>query len=223
MVGERSPGAKPTRPRESSRIVMCYKRGMIRHTSLRLLLAFSLFGLGASAHAAPTQKARLAAGEILVSTQKVPGSEQPRATVMAVIDAPPLKVWNIVSKCADYTRTMVRVSESRLLWKKGNVHRCRVTVDLPFPLSNLTATTDAVHKVVPGKKWQRSWTLVEGDYERNSGSWTLAPFDAGATRTFVIYKVHAVPNLPIPDGIRRAAQRKTLPSLIEHLRKQVTR
>jgi hypothetical protein len=32
-----------------------------------------------------------------------------------------------------------------------------------------------------------------------------------------------VPNLPIPDGIRRAAQRKTLPSLIEHLRKQVTR
>ena len=176
-----------------------------------------------SAAIAADKKARLAAGEIIVSSKKVPGSEQPRATMMAVIDAPPTKLWTIISECQNYKKTMVRVKESVLVHKKGKVHRCRVTVDLPFPLSTLTATTDAIHTVIPGKKWERKWTLVEGDYERNSGSWTLHPFDASGSRTLVIYKVHAVPNLPIPDGIRRAAQKKTLPNLIEHLRKQVRR
>jgi len=203
--------------------VLCYNGGMTRYACIHGLLAFSLLGLGAPVQAAPSKKARLGSGEILVSATKVKGSPQPQATVMGVIDAPPEKVWAIISNCADYKRTMIRVSESKQLWKKGNVHRCRVTVDLPFPLSTLTATTDAVHKVVPGKKWQRSWSLVEGDFERNTGSWTLAPFDADSKRTLVIYKAHAVPNLPIPDGIRRAAQRKTLPNIIENLRKQVTR
>ncbi len=187
-----------------------------------LTLVFTL-ALASTAQSASDKKARLAAGEILLSTQKVPGSEQPRATLMAVIDAPPAKIWAILSKCADYKRTMVRVAEARELWVKGKTHRCRVTIDLPFPLSTLTAVTDAVHTVVPGKRWERKWQLVEGDYERNSGSWTLAPFNDAATRTLVIYKVHAVPNLPIPDGIRRAVQKKTLPNLIEHLRKQVRR
>jgi hypothetical protein len=202
---------------------MCYKERMKRNAWFRLLLGVSLLGVGGSALAKATKKARLDAGEILISSKKVPGSEQPRATVMAVIDAPPIKVWNIISKCADYSRTMVRVEASKLVWKRGDVHRCRVTLDLPFPLSTLTATTDAVHTVVPGKKWVRSWTLVEGDFERNSGSWTLAPFDSASKRTLVIYKVHVVPKLPIPDGIRRAVQRKTLPNMIEHLRKQVAR
>ncbi|MDP6943154.1 MAG: SRPBCC family protein [Myxococcota bacterium] len=173
--------------------------------------------------ASPKTKARLAAGEIIVSTKKVPGSEQPIATVMAVVNAPPARLWRIISKCSDYKRTMVRVAASRQVWQKGDVHRCQVTVDLPFPLSDLTATTDAVHTVVPGKRWERKWKLVEGDYTRNSGSWTLAPFDATGQRTLVIYKVHAEPNVPIPDGIRRAAQRKSLPNLIENLRKQVAR
>ena len=190
------------------------------HLIVPLLLAFTAVS---TPHAAASDKtrARLDAGEIIVSSKKVPGSEQPRATVLAVVDAPPERVWDIVSKCEAYTKTMVRVSAAKLLWKKGKVHRCRVTVDLPFPLSDLTATTDAVHTVVPGKKWKRAWKLVEGDYARNSGSWTLAPYDDSGRRTLVVYKVHAEPNVPIPDGIRRAAQRKSLPNLIEHLRSQV--
>jgi hypothetical protein len=202
---------------------MCYKRSMNRiHIALSLAVAV-VVALSPAAQAASKTQARLAAGEIIVSSKKVRGSEQPMATMLAVVDAPPARLWAIISKCGDYTRTMVRVAASKQLWKKGNVHRCRVTVDLPFPLSDLTATTDAVHTVVPGKKWERKWKLVEGDYHRNSGSWTLAPFDDAGQRTLVIYKVHAEPDVPIPDGIRRAAQRKSLPNLIEHLRRQVVR
>ena len=196
---------------------------MNRYATSTLLAIVLVLSLGTIAFAAGSKKARLGAGEIILNTQKVPGSEQPRATVMAVVDAPASKIWGILSKCSDYKRTMVRVVESKELWVKGKVHRCKVTIDLPFPLSTLTAVTDAVHTVIPGKKWERKWTLVEGDYEKNSGSWTLAPFTADGSRTLVVYKVHAIPNLPIPDGIRRAAQRKTLPNIMKNLRAQVAR
>ncbi len=193
----------------------------MEHSRLIALALFLSFNLAAFDVHASDKKARLAAGEILVSSKKVRGFDLPRATVMGVVDATPEKVWGIVSNCADYKRTMERVEQSTLIWKKGNVHRCRVTVDLPFPLSTLTVTTDAVHKVVAGKSWQRSWKLVEGEFVRNNGSWTLAPFNTDASKTLVIYKVHAIPKLPVPDGVLRAAQRKTLPNIIKNLRKQL--
>ena len=43
------------------------------------------------------------------------------------------------------------------------------------------------------------------------------------TRTLGIYVIHAEPNIPIPDAIRNAAQKSSLPNLIKHLRKQVKR
>ena len=73
------------------------------------------------------------------------------AVVMAVIDSAPEALWAIISKCSAYKRTMVRTIDSKDLSRKGNKVRCRVTVDLPFPLSDITATTDAVHTVKPGE------------------------------------------------------------------------
>ncbi len=188
---------------------------------LTLVTACALMCVALSAFAGTKTKDRLATGEVIVSSKAVPGSDAPVVTAMAVIDAAPQAVWALISKCADYKRTMVRTLASKEIWRKGNKIRCRVTVDLPFPLSDLTATTDAVHTVKKGKKWERKWALVEGDYKRNTGSWTLAPFNGAATRTLVIYRVHAEPKVAIPAGIRRAAQRKSLPNLIEHLRKQL--
>ena len=79
--------------------------------------------------------------------------------------------------------------------------------------------TRAVHRVVPGKKWLRSWKLIEGDYKANVGSWTLKPYKGG--RTLVIYKNVAEPDIAIPLAIKEMARKKTLPGLMAHLRKQV--
>jgi hypothetical protein len=166
-------------------------------------------------------RARLDAGEIIIKTSKVDGSGVPRVKAMGVVDAAPAAIWAVVERCADYKKTMIRTADSEELSRKGNVVRCRVTIELPFPLKNLTATTDAIHTVVAGKKWQRRWSLVEGDYKRNSGSWTLIPFDESGKRTLVIYEVHAEPNIALPDSIQRAAQKKSLPDLFEHLRETI--
>lgn len=163
--------------------------------------------------------ARLDAGEIILRTTEVAGSELPRATVWAVIDAPLARIWAVIDRCADYKRTMVRVLASEELSRKGDVVTCRITVDMPWPFDDLTATTRATHTIDPGKRHRRAWTLVEGDYKRNEGSWTFVPWQGAAERTLAIYSVHAEPNIAIPVAIQRRASRTTLPNLITQLRK----
>lgn len=165
--------------------------------------------------------AALEGGEIIVESEPVEGTTTPRLHVRAVVEAPPEKVWAILEDCSRYEETMVRVEAADELSRDGNVVTCRTTVDMPFPLSDLTATTRAVHTVVPGERWAREWELVEGDYARNSGSWVLTPFKGNASRTFVDYHILVEPNTSVPDSVRIAAQQKAMPDLIEKLREQV--
>ncbi len=172
------------------------------------------------ARAGNTPKERLARGEVVISTKKVAGSDIPSMKAMAVIDAPAERLWKIVDDCANYKKTMPRIVASEEVSRKGNKVRCKTTLEMPFPLDNLTATTEATLTVQPGKQFKRAWTLVEGDFKRNTGSWTLLPYEDGK-KTLAIYEVHAEPNIAVPDAIQKAAQRKSVPQLFERLRKQV--
>jgi len=165
----------------------------------------------------PSAEARLAAGEVLIQTRAVAGSDIPEATVEAVADAPPAAVWRIIDDCANYKRTMPRISESRLLSRTGNISVCEVTVDMPMPTSDLTSVNEATATIGP-PLWRRAWRLLRGDYKRNGGSWTLSAFDAAGTRTRIVYKVHAEPNTSVPAFIIRKAQQRALPELIERVR-----
>ncbi|MFP4596820.1 MAG: SRPBCC family protein [Persicimonas sp.] len=174
---------------------------------------------GASA-AIAQDRASLSKGEIHVATEDVAGSDVPSMTMTAVIDAPPQKVWEIVSDCDKYESRMPNINEARELKREGNKVFCEVEVDLPFPLSNLTAVTEAVHKT-SSKKWSRTWTLVRGDYSVNNGSWVLSPFEDDAKRTLAVYTVHADPDTFVPDWAREKAQKSSFPDLMERLRKEV--
>ena len=180
------------------------------------ILIVSLLGAFA---AQADDKARLEKGEAIVRTVKVKGYEVAAAKMIAIIDAPPSRVWKIIDKCENYETTMPRIAKASELSRVGDKITCSVTVAMPFPLSNLTATTRAKHTVVKDKLYKRAWTLVEGDYKKNTGSWTLTPYGDGS-KTYVEYAVHAVPNISIPAFIQKKAQQSSLPKIIEMLRKQ---
>ncbi len=168
-------------------------------------------------------KARLGRGEIITGQEAVEGSEVPAATLQAVVDAPPEQVWRIVSDCGGYQKSMPRIAASKELSREGDTVICEVTADLPFPLADLTAKTRAEHAVVPGKKWSRTWTLEEGDYHENRGSWTLTPFDEDPARTLVQYRVQAKPKVPIPQSLARSFQTRALPDVVKRLREATAR
>jgi len=174
------------------------------------------------AHADPKRDARLARGEVIVKLVDVPGSDVPRAWAWGVVDEPPEKVWAVIEDCARYPGTMPNVESAKLLRRNGNHFICKVSIDLPFPIGDLWGVTDAVHTVGP-PVWSRKWKHIEGTYSINEGGWKLTSFGADGKRTLVEYSVYAVPDTSIPNFVQRFAQEKSLPGLIEAIRKAAKR
>lgn len=167
------------------------------------------------------QNARLEKGEVIVVSQEVKDSDIPRVVATAMIKAKPEEVWALIEKCDNYTQTMQRVLKSKEISRKGKQVRCEVQVDLPWPLDDLTAVTDAVHTVRPGQLYRRRWSLVSGDYDFNNGSWEIRPYGDDPTRSLVTYTLHVKPKTAVPDAIKAKAQQSSLPDLFEHLRSQL--
>lgn len=163
---------------------------------------------------------KLDQGEILVTTSNIKGSDVPKATVRAVVDAPPEKVWGIVSNCENYKTNMPRIASSELIEKNGDTYICKVVAEMSFPFSNLTSKTKATHKIGNGV-WKRSWYLLEGDYETNTGAWTVTKFDDAGTRTYLTYELHADPKIALPKSIVSSILTGALPDTIKNIRKRV--
>ncbi len=163
---------------------------------------------------------RLAGGEIIVVTSDVDGYDVPKVTVYGVIDVAPERVWDAVSNCDGYVGLMPRIKKAREVSRSGSTIRCDVTVGLPFPMNDLRALSTAEHNEGP-PEWKREWTMVEGDYQVNTGSWRLRKFQGDDNRTLAIYSVHAVPNNRVPERIRNRAQERSMPGIIEALREHL--
>lgn len=194
----------------------------MNRTARTLLTTLILLALPPSPAAAATVKERVAAGEIVVYTSPVKGSEAPAVMVKAVINAPPRKVWEVIRKCWNYSKTMPRIAASTLVKRSGNKVYCKVTVDMPFPYSDIWSITEAVHLTDHKRgRYSRTWKLQSGGYKNNAGYWRLRPYEDDPRRTYVIYRNHAVPKAYIPNWIRKKAQKSSMPKMIEKLRVQV--
>jgi ribosome-associated toxin RatA of RatAB toxin-antitoxin module len=163
-----------------------------------------------------------AKGQVEVKKVAVSGSDAPKFVVRAVMELPPKKVWAVVSDCAHYKERMPHIAASELVKKDGKVHTCKVTIKMPFPLSNLTATTEATHEESE-RQMSRRWKLVSGDYKVNEGSWEVRAVDEAGTSSLVTYTVHAEPNSAVPDWIRESAQAKALPELMERVKAEAAK
>jgi ribosome-associated toxin RatA of RatAB toxin-antitoxin module len=182
------------------------------------LLVLAVASLPLVAHAGDADVDRLGRGEILITSRPAPGAAE--VIVRAVFDAPPRRVWDVVSQCGRYTQTMTRIKAARELSRKGPLVICKVTVDMPFPYPDLTAVTRGTH-VEAGHRFSRRWDLIEGDYKMNRGSWELEPFRGDARRTLATYRIQALPRPWIPDWLRERGQRRSLPEMIRKIRSQV--
>jgi ribosome-associated toxin RatA of RatAB toxin-antitoxin module len=181
-----------------------------------LLLAAALGSGLAPCVAMADDTADLDRGKILVQSLPVAGSSEPEHVVRAVVDSPPSSVWKVVSDCNHYKERLPHIAAAAELSRAGNLVTCQVTIAMPFPTSNLTAITQAVHDARPDGM-SRTWHLVSGDYEFNDGSWTIESY-RGGTASLVTYRVHVKPKSAIPGFIRNLAQEKALPDLMARVR-----
>ena len=139
----------------------------------------------------------------------------------ALIDAEPTHVWSTVRNCEHYDEFMPRMKHSAQQSREGNTTLCRFEVSLPFPLSNLHSEVRSVEQQLPDGGFERSWSLVRGDYAYNQGSWTLLPWGTDGAHTLAIYEIDLKPNLLVPDFLVQRLQRRTLSDMFDALRRRV--
>lgn len=197
--------------------------------TLRQQVRFLAFGiaLGAACGAyaesgpkLPPVPAEVMKGEIWVGRADAESDDVPTFVAYALIDAPPKMVWQVVSHCGGYASYMPRVLASRELSKEGDIVVCEVTIDMPFPFSDLTSVTRAVHRAdATSGQYSRVWNLVKGDYDVNKGAWRLRAVENG-TRTLATYQVTAKPDIPVPTGLAALFQQGPLIKSMEALRRE---
>jgi ribosome-associated toxin RatA of RatAB toxin-antitoxin module len=161
--------------------------------------------------------AALDRGEVLIHSRAVKGFEEPEVVMKAVINVAPRRVFDLLADCAGYVRSMPRIKSARVDRRGKMSDVCTVTVDMPFPYSDVTSTCRSTYTI---KKdlLVRSWRLVRGDYKLNRGRWELRPFKGDPKRTLVIYRAIAVPKAWVPGWIRTYAAKRSLPETIERFR-----
>jgi ribosome-associated toxin RatA of RatAB toxin-antitoxin module len=165
----------------------------------------------------------LARGGVVVVEEEPRGGAGVALRACGVIDAPPARVWPVVRDCAAYDRFMPLVEHSRLERRDGNVAICDVTLDPPFPLTELRAVTRVVEETRTDGSYKRHWTLLRGSYRRNDGSWTLLPWGTDGQRTLAVYRVDTDPDIAVPDFVLRRLQSATAAEVLEAIRARVRR
>ena len=188
--------------------------------ALALGAAYSISAQADPGPKLPPVPAEVMAGEIWVGRADVETDDVPTFVAYAIIEAPPDVVWQVVSHCGNYARYMPRVLVSKELSRQGDIVVCEVTIDMPFPLSDLTSITSAVHREDANTgAYSRVWNLVKGDYAVNRGAWRLRAVDGGK-RTLATYQVTAKPDIPVPTGLAALFQQGPLVRSMEALREE---
>jgi ribosome-associated toxin RatA of RatAB toxin-antitoxin module len=170
------------------------------------------FGLG--------EMERLERGDLVPLPLSGEGSDLATRSA-ALIAAEPAQVWSTVRNCEHYDEFMPRMKHSVQQSREGNTTLCKFEVSLPFPLSNLHSEVRSVEQQLPEGGFERSWSLVRGDYAYNQGSWTLLPWGADGAHTLAIYEIDLKPNLPVPDFLVQRLQARTLSDMFDALRRRL--
>lgn len=193
---------------------------------MRLLCPLLLVLFSGVAHADPPilsvgQAKILESGKAIVKEMKPTGGDGVAARAMAIVDAPPKPVFDVVNACEHFAKFMPRTKASKMLLKfNENEKVCHTEISMPFPFSNLVSDVKSTSRTLPGGGFERKWVMLKGNYKRNTGQWQIWPYNKG-TQSLVVYIIDVDPDMNLPDAIIRKAQTGSLPKVFKAIEKRV--
>lgn len=164
-----------------------------------------------------TLDARLDKGEVVVDFETVAGVPQPAIRTVAVLEASPERVFALVDNCAGYAGLLPRVASSTESARDGGTSLCAWTVDLPFPLKDLSTHVAVTSERAP-QVFTREFKQTRGDFLRNEGTWRLTPFRGEPNRTRLEYRLLVAIDTIVPSGFVRSGQMGGMNDLVANLR-----
>lgn len=161
---------------------------------------------------------------VKVSLREVEGSAAKEGCALGVIEAPAAQVFAVLSDAGRFPEFMPHVQVSEVETTADGEILNHQVLDLPFPISNRHYTIRLQRYPPPPQhpdRWEITWTYVpgSGNVNENRGGWSLLAL--AADRTLAAYRVHTDPAGFIPKWALTRVTRKTLPNVIEAVRRRV--
>lgn len=136
----------------------------------------------------------------------------PGASKTIVINAPPEKVFDVITQYERYPEFLPEVKETRTVNRKGN------TVDVHYKVDVMKTVRYSI-RVVEERPTRMSWTFIEGEMMKdNKGSWVLEPEGEGKTRA--TYTVEMALGALVPKAIVNALVETSLPKMLDAFKRR---
>ena len=165
-----------------------------------------------------------------VFTRERPGDDIKEVKAVGQIDAPPEKVFGIVSDYEHQVGNMPYVADQAVLSRTGSEVVVWAVADFPLVSKRDWVVKSKLEKNLPGGVYRLSWQPAvvanvpppEQGVVRlqvNTGSWKLEPLDGGK-RTLATYQLLTDPGGSIPRFIANKANTTALPELFARVRRR---
>ncbi|MGD9968314.1 MAG: SRPBCC family protein [Hyphomonadaceae bacterium] len=134
------------------------------------------------------------------------------------VRAAPNVVWSILSDCGQARRFMRNLVSCRVL-SRGEGWDVREHRSRGWPLNPMMRNVSRI-TLEPNRRL--SFHLIEGDWTRSDGEWTLTPIDGGRG-THVTYRINAAVAGGAPNGVSRAMLVNSVRGTLATLRREAER
>lgn len=134
------------------------------------------------------------------------------------VDAPAAAVWSVLSDCAQARRFMRSLISCRIV-ERGAGWDVREHRSWGWPLHPVMRNVSRV-TLEPDRRL--SFHLIEGDWTRSDGEWTLTPIDDGRG-THVTYRINAAVPGGLPTGISQSLLVSNVRGTLAALRREAER
>ena len=161
--------------------------------------------------------------EVVSWMTEVEGSPIKEGVALGLVEAPPERVFAVVTDNARFAEFMPYVETSTVEETADGALINFQHLDLPWPISDREYEIALVNEAVADAEppiWQSTWTHVKGfgNIEESRGAWRI--FACGEA-ALVEYQVLTDPGGRIPNYFKNKATRKSLSRLIEAVRERV--
>jgi coenzyme Q-binding protein COQ10 len=129
-----------------------------------------------------------------------------------VINAPPEKLFDIITQYDKYPEFLSEVKKIRVLERKGTEVKVQYEVDIIKTIRYTILVKEERPK-------RMSWTFVEGEVMKdNKGSWVLEP--EGEGRTKATYTAELALGPLVPKAIVNALTETSLPKMLDAFKRR---
>lgn len=173
------------------------------------------------------ERARLLAGEILVTLEHEPDQKLKRGVALARVEAPAEQVFEVVTDHQGFAQFLPYVARAEIRAEEEGARGSGVVVyqllDLPFPLEDRYYEVEVDRLAEPARCFESRWHYVpgSGNIDDTFGRWeVLADGDAS---TLLAYVAWVDPGGLIPSWAYNWASRRALPRILTSVRDEAVR